>query len=529
MKIFQRLFHGNGKVDNTGSKIGNESPDASGCTKCGGLLYEHDSYSSNYICVNCGWETKTLPRGVDKTTIKELRRSPSPANRTKDREVAMEALRRSYHYQFTTSSERLTRRKTNGSEITIETVGIITDTGAAIKTAKACPEQKCIGWVNMSGEAGYVVVDGIAKDIPAPLDARSPVFSDNGKAFGYIIRLSKSKPFGVDVLVANMSEDRTANMIVEIPCDYATDLSFSPDGLQLAYCSWKNNEVVLHVNDSNYGPFDGMSTKIERPIVYSKTGRHFGFFGHRKGRAYAVVDGKEFGPYEDYKDVPFFSETGDRFLCDVKTEGKWCIVDAGKVGDLYDQTLFSPSMDSKGSHAAYSALNGRKCFVVVDNSVVETSDTSIIVPRLSPDGKRLAKIVCHEDERWDIIVDGEVMNTHVPPERVGVNSFVWSPDSRRIAYLCNTDEDAHIFVDKERIGPFDDLRPPGVVFSHDGQHIAAVVKVGTMYRLLKDAKLVDYSISSVGPVGTPSFLSDGSVRLAEVNALQRTVNWIQVW
>jgi hypothetical protein len=89
MNIFQRLFPDKGKGDDTASKIGNESSEASGCTKCAGLSYEHDSYFGDYICVNCGWTTKALPRGVEKTTVKEVRRSALSA-RDKKQNLVLE-------------------------------------------------------------------------------------------------------------------------------------------------------------------------------------------------------------------------------------------------------------------------------------------------------------------------------------------------------------------------------------------------------------------------------------------------------
>lgn len=83
MRLAQRLFGEKKKVDNLDSKIKDGKVEGIGCPKCGGLSYEHDSYFKDYICANCGWSTKTIPKGVDETKIIEQKEAKSLASRAK--------------------------------------------------------------------------------------------------------------------------------------------------------------------------------------------------------------------------------------------------------------------------------------------------------------------------------------------------------------------------------------------------------------------------------------------------------------
>lgn len=84
IELLRRLFGNKGKVDNLDSNTGSENDEDIGCAKCGGLSYEHESYFDDYTCVNCGWSTQTLPKGVDKTKVRELPK-PMPS---RDRPIA---------------------------------------------------------------------------------------------------------------------------------------------------------------------------------------------------------------------------------------------------------------------------------------------------------------------------------------------------------------------------------------------------------------------------------------------------------
>jgi hypothetical protein len=83
MKFLQRLFGNKEKSHNLEAKIGNETRDCIGCPKCGGLIYEYDAHFCDYICVRCGWESKTLPKGVDKTTVRKLQAKGLSTNKSK--------------------------------------------------------------------------------------------------------------------------------------------------------------------------------------------------------------------------------------------------------------------------------------------------------------------------------------------------------------------------------------------------------------------------------------------------------------
>lgn len=447
-------------------------------------------------------------------------------------EAALETIGYSYNYQSEWPSDKITRNKVDSGEILVEAVGAISSPSAAVKTITSAPDAKRVAWANLDEEGkGQVVVEGVAKSVPSGgLDSRSPIFSSNGKAFGYIIRITNFYSLNEDVLVINKTDDRTENTIIRIPCDFATDLTFSPDGSSFGYIGVKHGppqKIMVYINNSQYGPFDGMTNKVKKQIVFNKNGTHHGFFAHRGDDTFAIIDGKEFGPYGGFRDVPLFSEAGDRFVYDVKIDGRSCVVDSGKPGNLYDVTTVGPSMDLGGEHVVYGAIQDNKCHVIVDGAIVETfhRDKAVPLPRVSPDGRKIATVLLRED-RVDVLVDGNLINTHKRPEQVALETFVWSPDSKRFAYLCGTKQGAYIMVDKEHIGPIDNLEMPGVVFSQDSRHYAAIVKADTHYAIMKDGKIIKHFIKHPG--SELAVLPSGLTRFAEVDVLRSRINWIEV-
>ena len=54
-------------VDNNNSVDNNYSD---GCTKCGELSFQHDTYFDEYSCDNCGWTVNKKPTGKIKISKK---------------------------------------------------------------------------------------------------------------------------------------------------------------------------------------------------------------------------------------------------------------------------------------------------------------------------------------------------------------------------------------------------------------------------------------------------------------------------
>jgi hypothetical protein len=442
------------------------------------------------------------------------------------KQEVIEEIGRSYKYQDEVSSKEPTRKDLGDFEVVIKPVGIFSDSNVAMQTARACPMAKKIAWANLDGRGkGHMVVEGMSKDIPGGLEGRSPVLDDDGEAFGYIINLSDAGLAGDAVALVTKTSDRAANTILDFPCDHATDLTLGPSGSTIALVTWAGQHPTVHVNQNTFGPFDGMATKVEHPISLSRDGQHYGFFVHHNEEEFAIIDAEKLGPYEAYRDPPVFSDTGKRFAYDVKIDGRACIVDTGQKGDLYDFTMFGPCVDPGGSHVAYGAVRGEKCHIVMDGQTVDSFKDARAFPRLSPDGKRMLKVILRGD-RFAVRVDDKLLNTHEQPEQVVPPTIAWSPDSSRVGYLCGSEDERYLMVDKERIGPIDDLRMPGIVFSPDSRHYAAIVKTGTEYQVMIDGKLVDYEIYF--PVEALAFTSPISVRLAEVDILNRQINWIEI-
>ena len=441
-----------------------------------------------------------------------------------------ESLGRSYHYEYKTECQKQTNLESQRHNLLIEVAGIFSGADVAIKTTRACPVSRNIAWANLdSSGKGHIIVDGISKDIPGGLEGRSPVFSVNGSAFGYIVNCSSLGLPGNAAVVLAKTANRSMHTITKLTCDHATDLTFSRDGEIEAWVEWADKAATVRIGDLALGPFvGGMPHNAKqpdaKPIVLSNDGQHYCFFASREHGLIAVIDDKEFGPYEGFREMPIMSASGNRVAYDVRINGKSCVVDGGEPGEPYDITIFGPSMDYHGKTIVFGAIRGGKCYVVSNGVAVETLQDRKAVPLVSPNGERIA-LVSLKGSTLDVVVDGRCINSHKMPEEVILPSFVWSSDSRRIAYLCGTQEGVFIMVDDERFGPFDGLRTPGIVFSDNGLHFAAIVSIGNSYAVFVDGSVLDYRFSY--PADHVYVAPDGTVRLAEVDVLRRTINWLE--
>jgi Tol biopolymer transport system component len=322
---------------------------------------------------------------------------------------------------------------------------------------------------------------------------------------------------------------------------------FSQDGSCLAYVAAKEGAQVVVVNDQEDPTFEAVAAPT---LALSRDGKRHGYVAEQLGQLVFVIDGQtqannELAPRNAR---PVFSPNGSTvaYVAQDKVRGKLCVVANGKAGELHDALdgrFFTFSADS--AHLAYSAMEGTKQFRVVDgkrgpdfdgigidfvfsadgkrtayagrngqdwflvvDGKVEAKIEGVVDGTLtfSPDGKRLACAVAKPDRSAYILVDGKAGPVHdsiggaaptlnqTSTYAVGARtSVLFSPDSRRIAYLARSGPTRKVYVDGKAEDVEMDFLVGGMVFSEDSKRLAYGGRRGNKFFLVVDGnKGADY-------------------------------------
>jgi len=243
-----------------------------------------------------------------------------------------------------------------------------------------------------------------------------------------------------------------------------------------------------------------------RSLKISSDGCHMAYVITRGGKSLAVIDGRE-GPEHDEIGLIELSPTGTRAAYTAKEEGKWFVVVDGQPGSKHDGTksvVFSPD----GRRTAYAAQSGKKWSVVVDSQPGPEYD-EVGPPTFSQDSGRMG-YTAKLGSTWHAVVDGqpEADFDQIAVGSVTFNrttaffeSIVFSPDSRRVAYLARKSEKWLMVIDgrpgpeydeiKRAVFSFDEYgRPDGpsysLAFSSEGKHVAYAARVDNKWSVIVD-------------------------------------------
>ncbi len=308
----------------------------------------------------------------------------------------------------------------------------------------------------------------------------------------------------------------------------------SPDGNRIAYIRGLADYQEAVVVDGREGPpwrrrHPKMLPSFDN-LMFSADSRHFGYVWYKRAQntIVIVIDGREHELGEGLGGrLRALVSNGGRFAAaatatvpvpDQPRQVRHVLVVDGRVGPPYDQidhVAFSPD----GQHVAYVARKGGRYVLVLDGREgQEYPGISHLV--FSPDGARYAYGARVGRASFVMVVDGKE-----GPEFDGddnamrrmVNTFTWSPDSKRFAYRVPGPRSARrdrIVVDGE-VGPsygevsFPELERwagmASIVFSPDSQHVAYW---GRSQDSRRDVVVVDAEeYDGTGPV---AFSPDGS-------------------
>jgi Tol biopolymer transport system component len=273
---------------------------------------------------------------------------------------------------------------------------------------------------------------------------------------------------------------------------------FSNDGKRHAYLARKAGRLVTVVDGVSQAEAGGDMVPWLQPPVFSADGSSVGYLEHSRLRKKmrAVVNGK---PGEFFDGValqgPWFSPDGRRFAYaanDRSTGGSWFHVIDGQRGKAFDTLGVSFAFSPDGKRFAYAASRARQWILVADGEP-EVPIEGIVDHSLafSPDSRRLAYAVAKPDRRAYLVVDGQAGPVHdgiggsLPPgvaanrtsAQTGyglgyASSVLFSPDSRRIAYLAHFGHRKRVYVDGKAEDVEMEFLVSGMVFSDDSKRLA---------------------------------------------------------
>lgn len=366
---------------------------------------------------------------------------------------------------------------------------------ASVMTREGCHVAKVEGerdkevFVRRDGQRGQTYVD-----------ITHPVFSSDGSALAYAVRGVAGSRF-----IINEQEGPKFDLV--LPDTFV----FSNDGKRHAYLAKKAWNLVAVVDGALQPDAGGGLAAWNVKPAFSPDGSKAAYVARNResGKLCVVVNGKA-SDLHDGLDERFltFSTDSTRFAYAANEGTKWLRVVDGKRGPGFVGLGIDFVFSSDGKRTAYTGRNGQQWFLVVDGKV-EAKIEGIVDGTLtfSPDGKRLACAVAKPDRSAYILVDGKSGPVHdgiggsmppgVAPNRASMQtvyalgsgtSVLFSPDSRRIAYLAHSGRMKRVYVDGKADEIEMDSLVGGMVFSDDSKRLAYEGRQGNNFFLVVDGK-----------------------------------------
>ncbi len=334
-------------------------------------------------------------------------------------------------------------------------------------------------WLARIGDSiWYVVVDGRPGPGYDAVRSGDPVFSDDGRAIGYV-----AKAGGRIFAVVNGKEGPRYD-------DVGVGRLLSPDGTRVAYAVRKETQALV-VNNGIEGPvFEGIGT-----VIHSPDSRHIAYPGRRGKNWYVVLDSTMTGPFDAVTSGSLqFSPDGSRFAFIANAQGRTAVVlDGHPLGWYRAVSWFRFSPDSR--RFAYAATNDTKWRVYCDNDPGPETDGIGNDIVFSPDSRRLAYGACF-DTLWAVLLDHKPIRI---VRDIGDDStIVFSPDSRHLAHFFRSGDTTGLLLDGEPAGTDCFVRYPPV-FSPDSRRLAYVTRSRPFCHVVIDGIADTFLLNGVEP------------------------------
>jgi Tol biopolymer transport system component len=357
-------------------------------------------------------------------------------------------------------------------------------------TTVLSPDGRRIAYIKPGGAGATAVIDG--KPEKTYEEVAGLVFSPNSRWHAYAARAG-----GAWRIVVNGRE--------QPPHGRVGEPAFSPDSSRLAYVALQADGERVAVVEINQPPGKSFDRIFEGEVVFSPDSRRLAYGVRLGDKWFAVVDGKEIGPFDFLGSTTGFRFSPDsgHFAFGAMIGKQWCAVVDGKNQKLYDNVgalAFSP--DAK--LMAYVASAAGKWFVVHGDCpnfrrLDRENGTVPLGPdkwqegpahdaigeetlRFSPDGRRLAYAAV-DGGRWRPVVDGR-------PGKAcdGIAEMKFSPDGRSFAYVARSGETEMVVLDGREQNAYDRIGGGTLEFSPDGRRLGYIARSGRVSFAVVDTR-----------------------------------------
>ncbi|RJP89672.1 MAG: hypothetical protein C4518_09775 [Desulfobacteraceae bacterium] len=307
---------------------------------------------------------------------------------------------------------------------------------------KMSPDLRDVAYAAYSDETHNIIqFNNQTSPIYYAVQPNYPIFSPEKNRYAYIAYKNKDK-------VAIVVDGQT----IDTP-DNAGNFLFSPNGARYACRAQKNNQQYTIVDGIPGPTYKGIPIKDN--FAFSDEGERFIYVALKNDSCVAVVDGREETSAFNFITSVRFSMDSTQYAYKARTEKKangaekWCVVQNGKAGKIYDR-IFDLIFSYDSKHLAYTVINNKKLMLVFDGREMEPYDI-VGLPVFSFDSKSFA-YAYSENKKWYIIINDEKSSAFDQ-----IYKFYFSPDSKRSAFFARTSDEWDCIVDGKKSVSFDKM------------------------------------------------------------------------
>lgn len=212
---------------------------------------------------------------------------------------------------------------------------------------------------------------------------------------------------------------------------------------------------------------------------------------------YYVVDGKKGANYAGLTDAAFSPDSTKFIHIAGASNGQQFVVVNGEESQAFTGLYLKPTFSPDGTHFAYAGTTGQgKYALVVDGKAVPVKK-AVIGFMFSPDGSRFAFMDSVPMQGsptlslngTDASVQYQQPFAPAGPTNNQPDIVVFSPDSKRVAYVGAVNQQSRIVIDDSTI-PLDSQRVSRGTFTPNGKHFIWVGWQNQKYTVYLDNKAV---------------------------------------
>lgn len=277
---------------------------------------------------------------------------------------------------------------------------------------------------------------------------------------------------------------------------------FSADSQRVAYLAYRGRHMFVVL--------DGKAGKLYDKVEYLKfspDSKRFAYLATQGDEYLLVIDGNEDPPYDEIWHS-LFSPDSSRFVYGARKRKKWFVVESGKETEVIGGDLhFRFSPDSR--RLAYTLGRRRgfviqryESFAVVDRKRFGPYGAFFMPLLFSPDSKHYAFSVGRGLGGAPAILVWDGKETQTPYDYI--HDFVFSPDSRRLAYRGTASGKQTVILDGREIPGNVDMSP--IAFTPDSSQLAyCESRPDAVSVVIGDTEMLLPTPLYLGPFLTPDF------------------------